>query len=185
MKKYTALEIHERMTSLGITVPIDFHLVGIRSKASVPDKFDDHFYIIKERSIVGLSPYDCTTNPGEYWLKNLLNPKGAALLVADRQYPNSWQIGTHKGYEALVQCRPVLVYRDADKDEFAEETSTIDTGMFGINIHRANENLKSLLIGKWSAGCHVIANPADFKSLLFFCKQSGKGQFTYTLLKEW
>lgn len=35
---------------------------------------------------------------------------------------------------------------------------TEDAGLFGINIHRANENHRSINVDKWSAGCQVLQN---------------------------
>ena len=63
-----------------------------------------------------------------------------------------------------------------------------DTGIFGINIHRANEAVASKNIDKWSAGCQVFANDADFETFLELCKRverQGKGwdRFTYTLVE--
>ena len=114
----------------------------------------------------------------------MLNPKGTALLKPN-QYVDTWQIGLHQGkYEALVQAKPVDVYRDKNLNDLAEETSSIDRGLFGLNIHRASETITSKLIDKWSAGCQVLNNPVDFKELLHECKLSGKKTFTYTLLRE-
>lgn len=180
MKQYTIAELIAEFKKHNYQFP-NFHLVGIRSKANKPNEFDDLIAVINNNEI---NWYTCTTNPGQYWLLNLANPKGAALLKPG-QYKDSWQIGLHQGkYEALTQCKPISVYRDKDKDNLAEETLTIDTGMFGINIHRANPSLISKLIDKWSAGCQVLNDPKQFNELLTKCKQSGLKQFTYTLLNE-
>ena len=91
----------------------------------------------------------------------------------------------HKGkYEALVQCKPVTVYRDKDRDEIAEETAITDTGMFGINIHRAMPKGITKFIDDWSAGCQVLNNIEEFKDFMTKCKKSKLKKFTYTLLKE-
>jgi hypothetical protein len=128
--------------------------------------------------------FTCTTNPGTHWLKNLLNPKGAALLKPG-QYVDSWKIGMHQGkYKALVQAKPITVYRDGNKNDLAEESSVEQTGLFGINIHRANPSAISTIIDKWSAGCQVLNNPEQFKTLLDTCEKSGQKAFTYTLLRE-
>ena len=113
-----------------------------------------------------------------------MNPKGAALLKPN-QYFNTWKLDLHQGkYTALCQRKPVTVYRDSNKNNFAEETAVTDTGLFGINIHRANPNAVSSIIDKWSAGCQVLNNPKDFELLINKCKDSGLKEFTYTLLKE-
>jgi len=158
-----------------------FHIVGIRSDANSPDKFDDLIGLIEKDNLV---LFTGTTNPGTHWLKNLLNPKGAALLKPN-QYLNTYQLGLHQGkYTALCQRKPVTVYRDGNKNGIAEETAVTDTGLFGINIHRANPSAVSSIIDKWSAGCQVLNDPIDFNFLIKRCKESGLKEFTYTLLKE-
>lgn len=160
---------------------LPFHIVGIRSDANSPDKFDDLIGLVEKDNLVWFSG---TTNPGTHWLKNLLNPKGAALLKPN-QYLNTYQLGLHQGkYLALCQRKPVTVYRDANKNTFAEETAVTDSGLFGINIHRANHSAVSTIIDKWSAGCQVLNDPIDFNFLIKRCKESGLKEFTYTLLKE-
>jgi hypothetical protein len=180
MKKYTVEELKAEFSKHGYDWPV-FHLIGVRSNANAKNQFDDLIAVIERDTI---NWYTCTTNPGTHWLQNLLNPKGAALLKAG-QYHDTWQIGMHQGkYEALTQCAPITVYRDGDKDDVAEETKVTETGMFGVNIHRANPSLVSKLIDKWSAGCQVLNDPAEFAALLNKCKKSGFKKFTYTLLKE-
>ena len=180
MEKYTLKQLKTKFEELGYSWPV-FHLVGIRSNANAKNEFDDMIGVIERDNITW---YSCTTNPGTHWLQNLLNPKGTAVLVPG-QYDDCWQIGLHQGkYEALVQAKPIKVYRDADRDDIAEETSVIDEGMFGINIHRANPSLVSKIIDKWSAGCQVLNDPKQFAQLLEKCKRSGFRRFTYTLLKE-
>lgn len=184
IKIYTAQEIETRMTYLGMSIP-DFHLVGIRSQESIPDKFDDSFYILNNHT-TGL-PFACTTNPGKDYLLAPMNPNGTAILVGDKQYYNCFKLGLHKGKEALIQCKDLLIYRDNDKDIYAEELGNIQIAKpeCRIDIHQANSEWTSIIIGRWSAGCQVIANPENFQVLLKECKATAKGFFTYTLLNEW
>jgi hypothetical protein len=180
MKQYTIEELKAEFAKHGYAFT-NFHLVGIRSKANLKNQFDDLIAVINNNEITW---YTCTTNPGTHWLQNLLNPKGAALLKPG-QWKDCWHVGMHQGkYEALTQCAPVTVFRDGDKDDVAEESSVTETGIFGINIHRANPNAVSKLIDKWSAGCQVLNDPKQFAELLGKCKKSGLKKFTYTLLKE-
>jgi len=180
MKKYTIEELKAQFQKHNYRW-FDFHFVGIRSTANLPNQFDDLFGVIAGDKVEW---FTCTTNPGTHWLKNLLNPKGAALLKAN-QYVDTWQIGMHQGkYEAFCQAKPVDVFRDKNLDDKAEETAAIDRGLFGINIHRANEKFASKLIDKWSAGCQVLNNPADFAKVLAAGKATKNKFFTYTLLKE-
>jgi hypothetical protein len=180
MKRYSLEEVKKEFEKLNYKW-FDFHFVGVRSNANLKNEFDDLFGMIKGNTIQWVT---CTTNPGTHWLKNLLNPKGTALLRPN-QYVDTWQIGMHQGkYKAFCQCKPVEVYRDNNLNDVAEETSAIDRGLFGINIHRANDKAISKFIDKWSAGCQVLNNPADFQKLLELAEESKLKQFTYTLLKE-
>jgi len=176
--KYERHQIIKRIRDLGFK-DSQFMIVGIRSNADKPNEFDDKVYLVTRNKFLS---FDATTNPGTSWLLKFMNQKGAALLKPGLY---KYKLGTHKTYEALVQAGPVTVYRDSDKDLKSEETLIEDTGYFGINIHRANETVTSKLINLWSAGCTVIANPADFKLLIDECKASGLKVFDYILLKEW
>lgn len=185
MKHYSKEEIKEKFNSLNYVWPA-FQLVGVRSLADAPDSFDDDIYVISEIGKGLFFRTSCTTNPGVYWLKSFMNPKGTAVLKPD-QYINTYEIGKHKGmYVALVQCRPVTVYRDNNKNNKADEIGMKeDTGYFGINIHKANSSVTSKIINQWSAGCQVVNDPIDYAFIIDSCKQAGFKQFTYTLLKEW
>jgi hypothetical protein len=181
MRSYAYTELKNRFIKLGFAW-YPFHLIGVRSLADLPNQFDDKFYMIANGT---LKEFSCTTNPGASWLSKVLNPKGAAVLQANKQFVNAWALGKHRGrYEALVQVRPVAVHRDNNRDGKSDETSVIDVGLFGINIHRASENLVSKTIDSWSAGCQVLNDPAQFAELMAACKLSGQKFFTYTLLKE-
>ena len=180
MKTYSYVELENEFKGFGYQWPT-LHLIGVRSKANEKNKFDDYFYLVNGPIMFR---FTCTTNPGTHWLKNLMNPKGTAVLKPG-QYVDSWKLGLHQGkYEALVQAKPITVYRDNNKNDLAEENGKEDTGMFGINIHHANASAISSIIDKWSAGCQVLNDPKDFTSLLAACKKSGKSAFTYTLLRE-
>lgn len=180
MKRYNIEELKKEYKRLGYKW-IDFSLVGIRSTADQPDKFDDLIGLIENNTITWFTG---TTNPGVHWLHNVLSTKGCALLKPN-QYIDTYQISLHQGkYEALCQRKNVTVYRDNDKDNFSEETAVTETGLFGINIHRANPNVMSIINGKYSAGCQVLNNPKEFNQLLQKCKDSKLKSFTYTLLKE-
>ncbi len=184
IKNYTAEQLESRMLSLGMQIP-DFGIIGVRSAESVPNKFDDSMYTLAAHKKI-LGPHWCTTNPGNDYLLAPLNPKGAAILVADKQYVNCFKLGLHKGKDALIQCGDLLVYRDNDKDIYAEELGVpiVAKPECRIDIHQANEKWTSVIIGKWSAGCQVVANPIEYAQLLKSCRDTSKSFFTYTLLKE-
>jgi hypothetical protein len=194
MKQLTAEGLKKLFENLAYRIDT-FQLVGIRSMADAPDKFDDLigvFQYIDGKPTVNW--FTGTTNPGVHWLKNFMNPKGTAVLMPG-VHENCWVLGKHQGkYEALVQYAPVTVFRDKNKNNKSEirpdkgpvkgEKAVLDRGLFGINIHRANEKTISMIIDRWSAGCQVLNNPKEFDQLLNLCKASGKKTFTYVLFEE-
>jgi peptidoglycan hydrolase-like protein with peptidoglycan-binding domain len=103
-----------------------------------------------------IQPWIATTEPGKPYTLNPMNPKGAAR-IATGQY-KSWAVGTHVGasghdpHEALIQCAPIDVYRDSNKD-FKREGPTY-TGIFGVNQHWGYDQPKDD-VGMASAGCLV------------------------------
>lgn len=160
---------------------LPFQLVNIRSIADNPNQFDDLLGIVNNGEVIW---HTGTTNPGVHWLKNFLNPKGTAVL-AEGQHLNAWVIGKHKGQqEALVQYAPLPVYRDNNKNDKSEQMGKPIYGQYGINIHRANPNVISKIIDKWSAGCQVRNNPKEHEEFMNLCKNSGVKYFSCILFNE-
>ena len=117
-----------------------------------------------------------------------MNPQGTAILK-EGQYINTYGLGLHRGkYMALVQKRPVTVLRDYDRNAVLDFLNgTPDTGLFGINIHRASESGTTKVVEHYSAGCQVFANATDYLLFMTLCerhKQLYGNQFTYTLIDE-
>lgn len=168
----------------------NLNLIGIRSDCNrkVTNKFDDYLlvtYYVKGE--LKSKIYTITTEPGRYYMQvKLGNAKGTAILVPG-QYRGCWQIGKHNGkYNALVQVKPISVYRDSNKDNLYD-LNKIDKGLFGVNIHRASQSVVSVNIDNWSAGCQVFADPKEFKEFMSLCEEQRKrygNSFTYTLLDE-
>lgn len=171
----------------------DLNLVGIRSKSTESNQFNDALYAIyKERGMWIARWWPITTDPGLYWLHNPGNRLGTAAVVADRQYRRVWTIGKHRNkYTALVQTGEISVHRDNNLDAKVDyEPDNIQTGYFGINCHRATTGTGgSVNVDKWSAGCQVFSKPQDFSAFMAICEkqvsQRGWESFTYTLLNEW
>lgn len=166
--------------------PYNLQIVGFRRSHLASNRFDDLICVVyrDEAGVLQCPFWPATTDPGRYWLDNGRRD-GTAFLKAG-QYRGCWALGLHKGEKpALVQVKPVTVYRDANKDDMLDKGKE-DTGLFGINIHRAGS--ASTVVDKWSAGCQVFANDADFEAFLELCKRQerqGKGwdRFTYTLVE--
>lgn len=168
----------------------DLNVVGIRSKSTVPNRFDD-LVTVFYRAGNGwkLHVYPATTDPGAYWLGSRYGGRLGTAILKEGQYRSAYQIGFHQGkYEALVQRRPVTVIRDFDRDgELDFDSGRTETGLFGINIHRAHVERQLLRVDAWSAGCQVIQSPRHFDEFMALCHKAADrwgNAFTYTLLHE-
>jgi hypothetical protein len=168
--------------------PHVMNIIGIRSKDPSVNVFNDTIVVFFYDENVKMQQYEfkATTEPGLHYLKNLINPKGCAILKPG-QYP-SYVIGLHQNkYEALVQrAAPVRVIRDYDKDgNYDYDSGKEEVGYFGINIHRASAFKVLASIDRYSAGCQVIQKPDDFATFMALMKKQKTSKiFTYTLLKE-
>jgi hypothetical protein len=170
----------------------DVNIVGIRNNSStVADKvtnvFDD-FITISFKNEKGVWEFYCwnaTTDPGKKGVEKFTNKNGVARLVPN-QYRGVWKVDKHQGkYDALCQrLGNVTVFRDANKNMTYDENVT-DTGMFGINIHKAGQD--STWIDDWSHGCQVFKRVKDFDVFMKICKKAAKihgNKFSYTLLES-
>jgi len=172
----------------------DVNIVGIRNsktKGRVTNAFDDKITIsYKIDGEWQYHEFNCTTDPGTHWVENVLNDKGVAILKPG-QYRGSHKLRLHQGkYLALGQKKDVTVYRDNDRDgNYDLDESKTDTGLFGINIHRATSRSggKSTRVDKWSAGCQVIADNDDWHEFLDICQAAREihgNSFSYTLIES-
>jgi hypothetical protein len=170
----------------------DVNIVGVRNNTpsvakKVTNVFDDHITLTfkDEKGILQFYCWMATTDPGKKSVMEFHNKVGVARLVPS-QYRGVWKIDLHQGkYEALCQrLGNVTVWRDANKDLIFEETKT-DTGMFGINIHKAGQD--STWVEGWSAGCNVFKRVKDFDVFMKICKKASKihgNKFSYTLIES-
>ena len=171
----------------------NLNIIGIRSnnKNKVTNIYDDVLVVIyntpTQQNVRQI--YNITTEPGKYYMmKELGNKKGTAILVPG-QYRSTWQLALHRGkYKALCQRKPVKVYRDGNKDAIYDmKSEKIDTGIFGINIHRSDKLFTRTTVDQYSAGCQVFNNPKDFDAFIRFCEKQKElygNNFTYTLINE-
>lgn len=169
----------------------NLNIIGIRAYPGIVNKFDDLICLVyKVENNWVCKSYPATTDPGLYYMNNPMAVNGTAILK-EGQYRGAFKIGMHQGkYQALVQNKSLPVYRDGNKDnkhDFIEKN--VETGMFGINIHRATgtAGAESVNIDKWSAGCQVIASYNNFAEFMNIINKSSKlygSTFTYTLINE-
>lgn len=166
----------------------NLNIFGIRNNDCVADTFNDLVGVLyKVDGEWQLHKYDATTDPGLYYREHPMNVDGTAIL-SPGQFKSAFKIGYHQGkYRALVQNTPLLLYRDANRNDTFEYLGEPQWEMAGINLHRANAKMKSKLNQKWSAGCSVIADPNDFDDLMGLVDQAAErygSTFTYTLFTE-
>lgn len=171
-------------------IPLDYHIVGIRSAADAPNKFDDVFNLFKGKELILTATG--TTNPGTPVLVGgflKYNKDGAAVVAANHVYYNVWKYGKHQNVTpALVQIgAPITVFRDGDKDNKSEEIGKKSSGYFGINFHPDQRDFTGVdkaseLINGWSAGCQVCDNIAVYRKIIELVKN--QKAVTYTLLNE-
>jgi len=196
MLEYTREQIQDTLVDKGYKYftggKYDVNIVGIRNSLThndVTNKFDDTmtFSYKNENNEWQYHQYKCTTDPGKYWAEHIMNKDGVAILKPG-QYRGSHKIGLHQGkYEALCQRKPLKVYRDDNRDEHYDlDESTVQEGIFGINIHKAGGRVDgSTQIDKWSAGCQVFAKESDFQFFMEICNKAKEiwgNSFTYTLV---
>lgn len=172
------------------TRPYELNIVGIRADSVAANRFDDSLNIFYKTSNGKwqFHAFPATTDPGTYWLQNPLNPQGTAILKHG-QYVNSHHIGLHRGkYLALVQQSPITVIRDYDRNATLDLMNGHEaTGLFGINIHHASLNGTTKSVDKYSAGCQVFANIADFNLFMQLAgrhRQQYGNNFSYTLIDQ-
>ncbi len=115
--------------------------------------YDDAILLVSRQAHIA---YNANCDPSAF------RPRIATLV------PGVWRyrVGTHglskppeRRYEALVQAGPVSVSRDG--------VAGLDTGWFGINIHRGGRNTTS------SEGCQTI-HPDQWPSFIETVKQEMK-----------
>jgi len=173
--------------------PFELNIWGFRSVETQPNRFDDEMHVFFNINEAGGLPqwksfvFPCTTDPSTYWLQNPMRPQGTAILK-EGQYKGVYAIDLHRGkYKALCQRNgEVTVRRDSNKDNFLNfDSSYEESGLLGINIHRASSNGVTKTIDKHSAGCQVLQNVEHFKLLMELAELHRNrygNSFSYTLV---
>ena len=174
------LDAYKRLDyPLFVNGDFNINIFGIRDNENVADSFNDLICLLyKEKGKWVLKKYQATTDPGIYYRNNLLNTTESVNKLKD--------IFTIK-YTALVQRKPVKLWRDSNKDGILDRKGKTYTELAGINIHHASSNGTSVTIGKYSAGCQVIASITDWNEFIDIVLKSstiyGK-VFSYALFTE-
>lgn len=173
--------------------PYKLNLIGVRNSAATSQKkFDDeiaYFYYDENGKLYGKVAVG-TTDPSTYWLNAPMNRAGAAILTSG-EYKDTWKLGLHRGkYTALVQKddKPVTVIRDNDRNSYINYFAPTQTGVFGINIHKASLGAnKTSLINEDSAGCQVFRDIPDYDEMIRLAQKSREkygNSFSYILIDD-
>lgn len=170
--------------------PYDINLVGIRNKSTVPDYFDDTLCVayLDLNGYARLFTCPVTVDPSLYYIKNPINSSGA-LIIKPGQYRTAYKLGKHRGYDAIVQVKPITVIRDFNKDGKLDfKSGREQSGCFGANIHRTLPDGIAKTVQKFSAGCQVVQSIDDFKYVYSLIRRQsivlGTDYVSYTLLEE-
>lgn len=175
---------------------LDFNLNiwGFRSDSKDTKTYNDSCAVFWEnhRRQWNIEYFEITTDPSNLLLENPINGTGTAILK-EGHHKAIWSLGYHKDrkdHRALVQTRPCTVYRDNDKNGLIGTNLPTETGMFGINMHRASGVHNNRLIGLYSAGCQVHYDVDMYNRVFIPLVQAayneGFTQFSYTLcLENW
>jgi hypothetical protein len=168
--------------------PYELNIVGLRSKSTIPNRFDDEIHVFYKVSTLNwhYHVFKATTDPGTFWLRQPMQPQGTAIL-AEGQNINAYQLDLHRGkYLALVQRKAVTVIRDYNRDAVLDFKNGVKTkGLYGINVHRANQTGTTKTVDKNSAGCQVFENANDFATFITLCQKHKSlygNQFSYSLI---
>ena len=165
----------------------DVNVVGVRNSSTlsqVTNLFDDKITLsYKVNGEWFFHCWDATTEPGKKGVMQFHNSGGVARLVPN-QYRGAYAVSMHRGkYQALCQrLKNVTVWRDKNRDMNFDEIIQ-DTGMFGINIHKAGT--VSNFVENWSEGCQVFKRTKDFNDFMVLinrAKEIHGNHFTYTLI---
>ena len=189
VRSYKDAELLDRVESLDSFggIPNGNWLLGVQSKEDAYNEFDDKFYVFRGRLFQMV--LSGTTNAGASALMSYkkFNPLGTAIIKTDEWYYNVWSPGLHKGkMKCLKQVRPILHYRDNNKNQKAEQIGKLYNKLIGCEFHTATYtdqmNFVRKLIGGWSAACQVANDTGDYyEALDLFWEQTFT---TYCLIKE-
>lgn len=191
------VKIVNELKRAGVYTP-EFNIVGLEGLAfkdnkffltdDKPDCWNDCIIVIthnsKAQKDIIVDAYSATTEPGKYYTLSPMNEAGAARL-AFGSYKDCYKFGIHgvkAPHAALVQCGPITICRDLNKD-FSRVGDRVYTGSnFMTNLHAAvgSPDFEDS-IGLYSAGCNVIRLYEQQKVFMKLCHQSGLERFSYSL----
>lgn len=170
------------------------NLVAVRVLPGRANHFDDFLTLSWVEGAEWVTRWwAVTTDPGKYHLENPGKVEGTAIVYPG-QYRVSHSMGRHRQrYPALVQTGELAVWRDPDRDGQPDRKGEPYWGTFGINVHASDSDPfdevdpnPAHLVNKWSAGCVVFADSADYRDFWEAIEMLSRAQgprFTLTVLE--
>lgn len=179
------------------------NVLGIRNRSRQAGSWDDLLLLVYEddqgQGVV--HAYPGTTDPGLPWLTGhgaTPHPRGTLILLP-QQARGCWAVGpdqvgiTAHRYPCFRQVGPLRFVRDANLDDILDVEALIaagrvESGIRGIDGHRASAHRQVPSVGLYSAGCQVWQDPGDFLHALDFVTWASQwygDRVTYTLLDQW
>lgn len=169
--------------------PYDLNIIAVRNLENNANQYDDKLHVcyLSEDGHWREDIFQVSTDAGRYWLEKE-DYKACAVYAHPQQARGAYQVGMHRGkYEALVQWRPVLYWRDGNKDEKADYGGEVFKDVIGLNIHRSSIH-DSDEVNKYSAGCIVFSKMAEWEAFMELVHKQkrimGYHTFTFTLIAE-
>lgn len=170
------------------------NIIAVRTNLQVPDVFNDILFIVyKFAGKENLFTATITTEPGVYYQKQLLNPKGCWVMMPN-QMIDAYTPGLHQGkadHRCLKSVGKIYGLREDDADGIIGNDKDAIVGWqegtsIGANIHGSKKDGESTVVGQWSAGCQVHSNWEKKEEMMDICEKMYPklSRFTYTLLTE-
>lgn len=170
--------------------PYSMNIYGVRNKHNKPNVFNDILGVVYNNGHTTINAqFPATLDPGTHWLINPMDRGGAAAIFPG-QYPGVWQLGKFKGTDALLQIKPIKVYRDNNRDAYFDYLiESFTEGNYGIFLHQHFQNREvAETIDLSSAGCVVPQTIRDWDYFFKLIKMQvlvGRGNvYSFTLFEE-
>ncbi len=164
MKKPTLLEIKNTMLKLGMRVftrDFDCTLGGIRDADPYSNTFNDFLFMLyHEKGELKGVVVEGTVDAGLTSRRDPSHVDGVAIIAHSFQYMGAYQLQDpernpghwgHKGRKAFRQIRPLLYWRDSNKDGKADFSGEPISGLFQTNGHTMGTLGRE--VNNWSEGC--------------------------------
>lgn len=171
------------------------NIIAVRTKLQVPDVFNDVLFIAyKKNGVDMLYSTTITTEPGVYYQKHLLNPKGCWVMMP-AQMIDAYTPGHHQGkadHRALLSVGKIYGLREDDKDgvlfnDKDAKLQWVEGYTVGANIHGAKKLVDiTEIVGMNSAGCQVHSRWSKKEEMMDIVEKAYPHlkRFTYTLIEE-